>query len=413
MGYSYDYRTLEKNYGGFESPLVKIEVNKKSLSNNNLNLIISDLEIDLTSDMEASMASFKVYNVYDPEKGCFKIEELKKYILLGSSIDIFLGYQQCITNIFKGYIARVNFIYEHGDAPYIEIACMDIKGIMMASSYSKQLKAKTYSAAVKEILQKTAYDKLKNMGIITSLDINNTPDNQTANASAANKETDETIEMVAESDYEFVVKAAKKFRFEFFTENGCVHFRKSKSTNGTVLMALALDFGLLSFDIGYDITGLVESVEARGMDVSKGKVIASKSKFKGKYSIGNKVKPLIKGSSYTYIDPSIHSEKQAEYRADALLDDISYRLGNIECECIGIPELMPGNFVEIKELGKPVQNIFYITHVKHIFNDDNGYRTIMYGKADSVEVSMASLGSLGSIGGLSGAGALGGIGGLL
>ena len=40
--------------------------------------------------------------------------------------------------------------------------------------------------------------------------------------------TDKTVEMVAESDYEFVVKAAKKYNYEFFVSGGNVYFRKAK-----------------------------------------------------------------------------------------------------------------------------------------------------------------------------------------
>ena len=95
---------------------------------------------------------------------------------------------------------------------------MDVKGVMMAGSYSTQLRAKNYSDAVKEILEKTAYEKLgmQGMQVIKEIKIDNTPDKQRALLNPTQGTSDKTIEMVAESDYEFVVKAAKKHNFEFF-----------------------------------------------------------------------------------------------------------------------------------------------------------------------------------------------------
>ena len=54
--------------------------------------------------------------------------------------------------------------------------------------------------------------------------------------------------MVAESDYEFVVKAAKKHNFEFFTECGQVYFRKAKSDT-SILMEIGPATGMHSFDV--------------------------------------------------------------------------------------------------------------------------------------------------------------------
>lgn len=384
MGSEYDFNQLKRDYDDFSSPVADIRINNMEISENKFNIVVTDLEIELTSEMEASVALFRLNNVYDTEKEEYRIQDIKKYIFLGSAVSISMGYRNSLKIVFSGYIAKVNFQYEPEDIPCIEITCMDIKGIMMASNYSKQLKAKTYSEAVKEIFQAVNYEKLKNIGVVDSqMNIQDTPDTVEAkHSSDNNQETDETMEMVAESDYEFLIKATKKFGFEAYMIGNIFNFVKAMS-NTKVLMGLQIGAGLLGFEISYETTGIVEEVEVRGMDVGKGKVISARKKYQGSLSIGNKAKPLIKNTKYVFLDAGIRSKTQAQNRADALMQEISYRLGTLKAECIGMPELIPGRFVEIQRLGKPAENTYYITKVKHVLNETKGYRSILYGKVDS------------------------------
>lgn len=190
--------------------------------------------------------------------------------------------------------------------------------------------------------------------------------------------------MVEESDYEFIVKAAKKFNYEFFVDRGVVHFRKAKS-DASILMELGVGTGLVQFEIGYDITGLVGTVEVRAMNPGTGKVISSKKKLSNNLSTGSRAKGLVSGSSKVYIDPTVTTQEQADARAAYLAEEVSYRLGSLECTCPGIPDLAPGRFIKIAGLGVPVDNTFYVTSVVHDFRQDSGYRTRLIAKAAEVQ----------------------------
>ncbi len=195
--------------------------------------------------------------------------------------------------------------------------------------------------------------------------------------------------MVCESDYEFVVKAAKKYNYEFFSIGGTVYFRKAKN-NTELLIEAAPGDGLQSYEIGYDFTGLVQQVEVRGMDVGKSKLISASRKLNNKLSQGNKAAPLIKNSQKVYIDPTVTSREEADYRAGYLAEDISYRLGTMEAQFVGLPELTPGRFMKIKGLGTAVSNTFYLVTVRHIM-DERGYITKVTGKAASMESEGAGI----------------------
>ncbi|MEG2744814.1 MAG: hypothetical protein RR913_03990, partial [Oscillospiraceae bacterium] len=222
----------------------------------------------------------------------------------------------------------------------------------------------------------------------------------------------ETIEMVAESDYEFVVKAAKKFNFEFFVDRGAVIFRKAKSETAN-LATLGPGCGITDFHIEYSLTGLVGKIEARSMDPGQGRAITSQSILLNALSASGKAEMLVGKASKVYVDPTISTQAQADARAASLMETMSYRLGSLEAECVGIPELAPGRFITVSGLGAPADNVFYITSVVHEFLPEGGFRTKLIGCVDKVlPMGLSALPGLGGAlgGGLSGAlgGALGG-----
>jgi phage protein D len=190
--------------------------------------------------------------------------------------------------------------------------------------------------------------------------------------------------MVSESDYEFVVKAAKRFNYEFYIDTGVVYFRKAKQTAESCLMELKNSDGVLTYDITYDMTGIVKKVEVRGVDIAKGNLVTAAATVSNKISKGNKAKSLINQTAKVVVDANAVSKDQAQYRADSIMEDIAYRFGSLECECIGMPELMPGHFIRISDLGEPCNTDFYITHTRHVLNDYDGYHTYITAKAASL-----------------------------
>lgn len=399
---TYEFEELKKKYMQFQHPVAVVKINGESLADAKKGYPVSDIQIDLTSGFEASVAEFSVYDVYDESAGKFDLSGKKTKLQLGSRVEIYLGYSGEASCVFVGVITRINYLFEKYDIPCIRVTAMDVKGIMMAGSYSAQLKAKNYADAVKEILDKTAYEKLGQQGekIIRGVSIDMTPDKQRMLANGGVGAEDKTIEMVAESDYEFVVKAAKKHNFEFFTECGQVYFRKAKS-DSSVLMTIGPATGMHNFDISYDLTGLVEKVVVRGMDVSKAKLISANKKFSNKISNGSKAKPLLKDSQKVYIDSTITSKEEAEDRVNSLIETMSYRYGTMECELVGLPELLPGHFIELAGLGEPAENTFYINRIRHILGKSGQYDTRI--TAVSAGMSGGALGGLAQgAGGLSG-----------
>ena len=198
---TYEFNTLRDKYAYFQHPIAVIKINDVSLSDAKKGYPTSDIQVDLTSGFEAAIAEFSVYDVYDESAGAFVFPDGKAKILLGSKVDIYLGYSGEAVRVFVGVITRVNYLFEKQDVPCIRVTAMDVKGVMMAGSYSTQLRAKNYSDAVKEILEKTAYEKLgmQGMQMIKEIKIDSTPDKQRALLNPTQGTSDKTIEMVADT----------------------------------------------------------------------------------------------------------------------------------------------------------------------------------------------------------------------
>lgn len=214
--------------------------------------------------------------------------------------------------------------------------------------------------------------------------------------------------MVSESDYEFVVRAAKRYNYEFFVDRGKVLFRPAKSDK-SLLIKMGTRTGLRGFRIEYSITGVVGKIEARAMDPGKGEVIAAEQSFHNTISTASKAKQLVGKGAKVYLDASITSKEEADARVASLMEQMSYHLGSLEADCVGIPDLVPGRFMEVTGMGVPVDNQFYLTCVVHDFTSDGGYRTHIEGCAAQIKTSASpgedSLAGSAAGGGGTGAGA--------
>ena len=385
-----DLEELYKQYQGYYQPQTQVFLGGNDLADfKKFKVRAVDFSVELTSELKASIASFSLLGAYDVQGGNFRSGDLKNYIAIGTDVQIYMGHAADVTEVFKGYIAGVDFIYQGTVASdsVIRLTCLDIKGVMMANNYSKRLKANYYSDAVKEIFDGAVYQALQNSGAVSSISIADTPDKPPGGAPAGGGggagAPDIRIEMAAESDYDFVVKAAKRFNYEFFSIGGNVVFRKAK-LNTQSLGTITPHSSIISFDIGYNITGVVEEVAVRTLDIGKGTKVEVKKKNGGNFSIGSKAKPLVSGQSYVYIDSAIESQADADARANYILEDMAYRLGRLRMTLKGMPEFVPGRFITLKGFGDAVSNTYYITDVIHEYYGNDGYTTTIEAKASSI-----------------------------
>ena len=80
---TYTYANLKSKYDNFHHPVIVLKVNGKDFAKNKAGLVVSDIEVELTSGFEASIASFMIYNTFDTDNSCYRINDIKAYIMLG------------------------------------------------------------------------------------------------------------------------------------------------------------------------------------------------------------------------------------------------------------------------------------------------------------------------------------------
>ena len=379
----FDLSELYDKYEGFTDPIARVYLGGNDPEQDKkIRLEITDYNVEISSDFKASIATFNIIGAFSLNSGEFDVKGIKKYIGLGTDVRILMGHAASITEVFRGYIARVDFIYQPDIEIFgaVKITAMDVKGIMMANNSSKRLKANYYSDAVKEIFDSAPYQNLVNRQIITDIAISDTPDKPVGGI--AGEPPDNRIEMVAESDYEFVVRTAKKFNYEFFTIGGNIAFRKAKA-NTKELIDIIPSTAIASFDVGYDITGVVGEVKVRTLDIGKAQKIEVKKKNAGKFSLGSRAKPLISGQTYIYTDSSIETQSDADMRATYIMEDMSYRFGSLRMTFYGMPELVPGRFITLSGFGDGISNKYYLTDVIHEYSGGI-YSTTILGTASTL-----------------------------
>ena len=391
----FNFADLKKKYDTFREPKVIVNIDEKDVTGED-GLAVSAVEVELTGGYEASIATITLMGCFDPDSKSFDIKKTKQYLYMGSPVIIYLGYSASVREVFRGFIARVHFMIPEfivDEIPTIELTCMDVKGLLMANRHSKRLKSQYYSDAVLEVMQANSFimqKDSKGAGFM-ELNVNNTPDKpqgtpggDSGMGGAGGKQTttDRRVEMVEESDYDFIVKAAKRYNFEFFIVGKNIYFIEAKK-NTNPLIELNPMMGLIDLDVGYDMTGLVKNVFVRNIDMEQGKYIGNKAQSKAKISLGNKAKPLVDNQSLVYIDPTTDSKEEAGYRAAYLLNNADYRLGSVSGVFIGLPEIIPGRFVTLTDFGQPLNNDFYITSVRHSMTPQS-FRTRFDGVTNNI-----------------------------
>ena len=387
LGFSYS--GLEDKYNNWDSPMAYIQVDEKFIFENSEGISISDIDVELTCGFEAGQASYSIFDCYDLITSSFNYKQIKNYSSIGSQVVISVGYSGKVREVFRGLIVRTEYVIDEAMAPHVRVTAMDIKSIMMANHYHKKLVSTTYSAAVREIMTQAAYTNLTGpTGVITMLNVTDTPDALTAGADAV--ESDSSIEMVGESDYEFIVRAAKKFNYEFFCISGQVLFRPARG-DVTTLISLPSTTKVLNMNVAYDITGLVGKVTVRGLDVGKAQAVSATQRHTYKISTKTSAKSLISDSEYVYVDPTVTSKIDASNRCSYLFDEMSYRFGTLDMEIFGLPELIPGRFISIKDFGSVVSNTFYVKSVHHHFDLEGRFSTRIIGEAQNIQMDMSTM----------------------
>lgn len=354
------FSALKKKYYDFHAPALEVSIGgTKMVDSEQAN--ITDLEVELTCGYEASGCVFTMQSVYDAEQTDFK--KYAEKVQLGEVVEVFVGYVR-VESVFKGYINRIDYLYGVEDDTYqIRVECMDAKGLLMKTRRMEFFTQKSADAVVSAILGEQ-------------------PVSSYLSGKEIEKCSEEEVPLRSHmmTDYDLIVEQASKQGFEFFILQGKAYFRKRQKVTSTLVKLSMID-GIINAKLSVSAQELVKKIEVRSIDENNGEQIKGEAVLSGNFGKGSK--KLLGDSRQVFYEPGVKDANEAKARAKARMDAIAGHFGELEFECIGIPELAPGRFIELEKLSTQANRKYYINYVRHVINED-GYRTYVKAGVNSL-----------------------------
>lgn len=364
MSQATSFGDLEKKYNDFCCPTVKIAVDGTDLVEK-YKAAISGVSVELGCGYAASGCSFDLTGEYLPENSDFNKDGVYGKLELGAKVEVSLGYI-AVEKVFAGLITEISYAFNTEDAPYIHVECMDAKALLMKTQRLEIFKSKDIAGAIESLLmEKPASAYLNDRRITVS----------------NNGELFLTEGM--ESDYSFIVRQAQYVGCEFFIIAGIVYVRGSSGISTTPILTLSPDDGLHRARLSLSGAELVKTVKVVGIDPANNKVLSEQVTAKGTFGDNSMPASMLNSTVRNYFDARANTKQQITNRAKTLMAGIENRFGRLEAECVGLPDLVPGRMVEIKGLSARADRKYYITEVRHRF-DDGGFTTTFEARIDTL-----------------------------
>lgn len=353
MSTTTSFKSLAKKYDNFSAPAVEITVGSTKLMKGK-DLDIVSVEVELTCGYEASGCVFIIAGAYDVEKTNFSKDI--SAVQIGEKVEVAVGYVRQ-ESVFQGYINQIDYIYGmDSDEFQIRVDCMDAKGLLMKNRRMEFFTEKSADAVVKKVLSESPVSSY-----LSGKEIDTCPKEEIP------------LRSHMMTDYELIVEQASKQGFEFFILQGKAYFRKKQKVTST-LVKLSPQNGIISARFSISGQQLVKKIEVRSIDENDGKQIKGAATVSGTFSQGASGKKLVGNSTQVFYEPGVADANEAKKRAEARAEAIADHFGEMECECVGIPELAPGRFVEVEKLSSQADRKYYVRYVRHVIDED-GYRT--------------------------------------
>jgi len=358
--------SLSKQYNDYIAPEAIIWINEEKLSKHGI--FFSDLKVDMTTD-GSDIFSFSIVDAINME---FELKNSELFEF-GNTVEIHIGYadntqsKSTLPILFKGVITSVRWNFSENNYMDITVEGKDFSFLLMKHKSSDNGKQLTWnemkdSEIVNKIID-TSYGSL-----FSEIYIDST------------QEKHHQVYYQEDNDYNFVNNLAKKNGCEFFIQHDVLYFRQAPSVEKAKDNDITLSYGkeILSFSPEFNVEKEVTKVKVVGIEFqnAKEKIMGEfpKSSHFETLSSDVTIKELLKNiSNIEYeIKTAVNSVEDANILAEAKYDELSSNLIKGELVSVGIPELKPGMYIQLKGLGTHFSTTYYITKAVHIFNN-HGY----------------------------------------
>lgn len=337
------YRQLTDQYANFIVPTVKIKINGWDVVKT-LGLMVYEMEMSLSVEAAGSVV-IKLGNIYDRKSHSFS-KIVKNTFQLGTVVNVEMGYLSTTQKLFQGYVDMVGV--EMDETELFVVTLMDVKRLMMISGRKNTLyQVKNYSDAFKQVLGE--YSALCSCKVDATNDQLENPISQMSN------------------DYDFVMTELIKkglVNREFLVFAGKAYFREPCKEK-TPIMKMRYGRELVQFSVSHCYKDL--KIEVLGVDDMQ-KTIKGQASVKG--SLTQK-KIVLQTPVFTVGDPHADTKSKADTKAEAIAQREREKCCIGHGSTIGLPEIVPGRYIEVENLDSMLDKKYYITEVVHLYTRDS------------------------------------------
>lgn len=339
------------------------------------------LEVKVVMDME-NMTSFELnVNNWDDRTFFFKYSDKPEQLGqvtydLGSRVHVLMGYTDRLLSMARGQITTLAPKFPESGPPTISISGLD--GML------KLRDRKPTDKDVKKFVQMDDAEIAEVVATRNGLSLKATREGLEKHALVVQKNQD---------DASFLMERAKRIDFDCYvqtdpdTGQDTLYFVKpSDGRSSDKIRVYEFEWGtnLINFTPQLTLSRQVSKVTVRAWDSQKKETIEYTADSKdlpggGGASAGGTSGPQaaeqnLGGKQEVVVDAPVTSEQEAKDLATALLRERAYEFITGTGQVIGLPDLRPGDNLELKGLGKRFSGEYYVKKVEHTLGS-NGYLT--------------------------------------
>ncbi len=363
-----DLKTLEETYGDFYVPAFKVIVGGKDLVRQ-LFLTVTAAEVDL-KQKAAGRFSFTVANAFDWRARAFvagqgedRVDLIERFAF-GSPVEMFFGYGDVTrlkVPLLRGIVTEIGTSFSEGAVPELTVSGYD----------------DLYPLTVGK--EPRRWQEVRDSDVVSDL----VPAGLASRISRTKSEKPR-VEKGQETDMAFLGKLAKRNKATFYVRQGRAaseFFFGPRNNDRTAALELPWGKGLLTFSPEVNLARQVQTVEVHGWSAEKGEPIvgratsgAESGRDSGRKSGAERVASALNTQPTMRVRAAVHTQAEAQERADAILEERAQEFLKGEGESVGLPEIVPDVNIALKDLGDPFDKTYYVNAAKHKVGG-SGYRT--------------------------------------
>lgn len=356
----------------YYAPEYRVEVDGQEISPDTKGDV---LQLQVTMQQN-SLSSFSLtVNNWDDGKLTFKHSDGDTFFI-GRKIHIQMGYADRLVSMVRGQITSMTPKFPESGASTLNVSGTDSMFRLKGSKPQNGDKTSFVKMTDWEIAQVVA--KRNGLRIVVTKE---------------GPQHERVVQERDQDDARFLLDRARRIDFDVFMQTDpksgedTLHFVKpldGRDSGGIRVFEFEWGKSLIDFSPHLTVSNQVSSVTVRGWDpTKKQKIVATATKDDlPRTQAGGTSGPAAVGATSTrtagkqdfIVDAAVISQEEAKRLAVARLVEKAYTFNTGSGRVIGLPDLRPGNNVDLLGLGKRFSGRYYATKVDHTIGS-SGFQT--------------------------------------